>query len=350
MRLRTDYGIREMKRMENAMVRYRYASKRQYASRRRRRAPGQGGGKLRKLIVLQALVCIVLLLVILIARSVNITAANFITDQVRYVLRHDIEFKSILSNAERLIADIRNKIIPEQAPGTLTGTGALQARALDEAPEEEPGLDKAEALDKSYTWREGAFFEGGGTVNFGKGEAGETVNAGNSEAGGTIDDGNVETGEDGGTGVFPETSVLSANSGNGAERISDMVEPVEGTLATPFGEVRDAVTGDARMHMGIDIDTEPCSDVKAVLDGEITGTGSSPGYGGYVEIRHYNGLRTVYANCYETAVNKGAVVKRGDVIARTGNSVTSAGSHLHFEVWDGEYAMDPLEFISVPAE
>lgn len=328
MRLRTDYGIREMKRMENAMVRYRYASKRQYASRRRRRAPGQGGGKLRKLIVLQALVCIVLLLVILIARSVNITAANFITDQVRYVLRHDIEFKSILSNAERLIADIRNKIIPEQAPGTLTGTGALQARALDETPEEEPGLDKAEALDKSYTWREGAFFEGGGTVNFGNSEAGET----------------------GRTGAFPETSVLSANSENGAERVSDMVEPVEGTLATPFGEVRDAVTGDARMHMGIDIDTEPGSNVKAVLDGEITGTGSSPEYGGYVEIRHYNGLRTVYANCYETAVNKGAVVKRGDVIARTGNSVTSAGSHLHFEVWDGEYAMDPLEFISVPVE
>ena len=69
--------------------------------------------------------------------------------------------------------------------------------------------------------------------------------------------------------------------------------------------------------------------------------GSSPEYGGYVEIRHYNGLRTVYANCYETAVNKGAVVK-GEMNRPDGNSVTSAGSHLHFEVWDGEYAMDLL--------
>ena len=83
-------------------------------------------------------------------RSVNITAANFITDQVRYVLGTILNL-SILSNAERLIADIRNKIIPEQAPGTLTGTGALQARALDEA-EEEPGLIKLSPWI-SYTWR-----------------------------------------------------------------------------------------------------------------------------------------------------------------------------------------------------
>jgi murein DD-endopeptidase MepM/ murein hydrolase activator NlpD len=325
--------------MENAMVRYRYAPKRQYASRRRRRAPGQGGGKLRKLIVLQTMVCIVLLLIIMIARCVNTTAANFITDQVSYVLRHDIEFESILSSAERLIADIRNKIVPERAPGISTGSGALKAQDSDEAREEGSGLDKAETRDKSYTWSESTFPEGGEAVNTGKGEADETADAGNSEDGGVYR-----------TGAFPETSVLSANSVNGAERVSDMVEPVEGTLATPFGETRDAVTGNARMHMGVDIDTEPGSDVKAVLDGEITETGSSPEYGGYVEIRHYNGLRTVYANCYETVVNKGTIVRRGDVIARTGKGMGSAGSHLHFEVWDGEYAMDPLDFISVPAE
>lgn len=314
--------------MDNAMVRYRYASKRQFASRRRRRTPRQGGGRLRKLIVLQAMVCIVLLLIIMIARGVNVTATNFITGQVRYVLQHDIEFKSIISNAERIIADIRNKIVPDQALDALTEPGNTQTQVSDEALTGEPGTDKAETRDISDMWSENVFSEGDNPVNA------------------DTDD----TDEDDAADAFPETSVLSANSENGALRISDMIEPVEGTLATPFGEIRDAILGNVKMHMGIDIDTKPGSYVKAVLDGEITGTGSLPEYGGYVEIQHYNGFRTVYANCYEIAVNKGVIVKRGDVIARTANSGISAGSHLHFEIWDGEYVMDPLEYISVPVK
>jgi murein DD-endopeptidase MepM/ murein hydrolase activator NlpD len=326
MRFGTNFGIREMKRMENAMIRYRYASKRRHASRRRGKIPGQGGGRLRRLIVLQAMACSVLFLIIMAARSVNITAANFITGQVRHVLQHDIELKSALSSTKRFIDDIRDKVVPDRASDKLTSPGGVHAS--DEAGAEASEPDTASISDKGEPGNAKVPFEGDKPPDTDTGYAGEA----------------------GGTTALPETSVLSANSESGTERIQDMIEPVEGTLATPFGETRDAVTGSVRMHTGIDIDTKPGSDVKAVLDGEVTGTGSSPEYGGYVEIQHYNGLRTVYANCGEIAVNGGEIVKRGDIIARTCNSGILTGSHLHFEIRDGEYAVDPLEYISVPGK
>lgn len=314
--------------MDNAMVRYRYASRRPLAARRRRKAPRQGN-RLRRLIKIQSLVSLVLLLVIMAARSVNFTAANFITGQAGYVLRHDIELKSILSGTENFIAGIRNRIVPDRrASGELTSPGVHDSDDSDRAgaAAPEPGMasvsNKSDAANKSDITNTDAPFEDDKPLNISADE----------------------------TGVFPETSVLSANIDNGAEWASDMIEPVAGTLATPFGEIMDAATGNAKMHRGIDIDAKPGSDVRAVLDGEIAGTGTSPGYGGYVEIRHYNGLRTVYANCGEIAVNEGAAVKRGDIIARTCDGGILAGSHLHFEIWDGENAVDPLEYISIPAK
>jgi murein DD-endopeptidase MepM/ murein hydrolase activator NlpD len=304
--------------MDNTMVRYRYASRQPFAARRRRKAPRQGN-KLRKLIMLQSVACIVLLLIIMAARSINITAANFITSQAGYVLQHDIEFKSILSNMENFIADIRNRFSPDlQVSDELTSQGSHDSEG---AGAEASEADVILASNNNDTTDADMPFEDGKQLSTGSDEAG----------------------------IFPETSVLSASSENGAERVSDMIEPAEGTLATPFGEIRDIATGSIKMHKGIDIDTRLGSDVKAVLDGEIAGTGTSPEYGSYVEIQHYNGLRTVYANCGEITVNKGSIVKRGDIIARTCDGGVLAGSHLHFEIWDGEHAVDPLEHVSVPA-
>lgn len=304
--------------MDNAMVRYRYASRRPFAARRRRKAPQQSN-RLRRLIIHQSIVCIVLLFIIMVVKNINITATNFITSQVGYVLQHDIEFKNILSDTESFLAGIRNRIAPDQSSGALPGQEG--DHASDVIREVISGPDVA-------------------SVNIGDTE---NVNM-------TLDDDTLLNTDICETGAFPKTSVLSANSENSAVSMTDMIKPVEGTLATPFGEVEDAALGSTRMHRGIDIDTNPGSHIKAALDGEITRTGLSPEYGGYVEIQHYNGLRTIYANCGEIDVKVGAVVKKGDIIARTSNGGFLAGSHLHFEVWDGEYAMDPLEYISVPAK
>ncbi|MGE5613385.1 MAG: M23 family metallopeptidase [Bacillota bacterium] len=310
--------------MDNAMVRYRYASKRPFLPRRRKKAPQQGN-RLQRLIMFQSMACIILLLIVVAARSVNIAAANFVTSQVEYILRHDIELKSILSSTENFLAGIRSKIDPDRAAGGLTGPDGVHDP--DGADTTAPKLISASASQSASA------SEPGMTPVSDRNDA-RNVNA------------SFEYDE---AGAFPEKSVLSANSENGDEWITDMIEPVEGTLATPFGEVFDAARGNVKMHAGIDIDTKPGSDVKAVLDGEITRTGLSPEYGGYVEIQHYNGLRTVYANCGEIVADEGTTVKRGDTIARTYDGGILTASHLHFEIWDGEYAIDPLEYISVPA-
>jgi len=69
-------------------------------------------------------------------------------------------------------------------------------------------------------------------------------------------------------------------------------------------------------------------------------------YGNFVVILHENGDRTYYAHCSEILVNVGDKVTQGQLIAKIGNSGTSTGAHLHFELRPaGQYAVDPLPYL-----
>lgn len=85
-----------------------------------------------------------------------------------------------------------------------------------------------------------------------------------------------------------------------------MIAPVEGMIVTPFGEVAGAA-GIWKTHIGIDFAVDKMSEVRAVLDGIVEDTGSSPGYGRYVKIRHSDSLVTVYANCSTLKADEGSM-------------------------------------------
>lgn len=61
-------------------------------------------------------------------------------------------------------------------------------------------------------------------------------------------------------------------------------------------------------------------------------------------IEDNNGLVSKYAHCYSLLVSTGQEVKKGEIIAKSGNSGNSTGSHLHLEVIKNDEYLNPLYF------
>jgi len=72
------------------------------------------------------------------------------------------------------------------------------------------------------------------------------------------------------------------------------------------------------------------------------------GFGNLILIKHADGWVTAYAHTDEILVQRGAVVSRGQIIARTGNSGNVSRPQLHFEIRQGTRAVDPLRFLGPP--
>lgn len=68
------------------------------------------------------------------------------------------------------------------------------------------------------------------------------------------------------------------------------------------------------------------------------------GYGNYIIIDHGGGLSTLYAHCGDIQVYQGQQVTQGEVIGHVGSTGWSTGYHLHFEVRENGYAVNPFNY------
>lgn len=333
--------------MDSYMSRQRYTRRRTASYRRPGITAGIAGrpginmkrGRLRRIIVLQTIICITLFFVVFAAKMINIPAGRFITDNARYILEHNVGLKNIYTYAQSLVTNIRESIaLGNEDKRQKDQANEKNGKLADETGKSESVTDPASAgEDKEITAALSGVTGAPGTVNASSG----------------IDIGyDTDSAEDEGYG---QTGVLSASSsghesadasGTGGNPVYVMTEPVEGRLATPFGET-EAAAGMWKMHNGIDIAVEGKSDVKAVLDGQVTEAGSAPGYGRFIKVRHEDGLVTVYANCSNINADIDDIVKKGDVIAGIGGERVSGGCHLHFEVWHNNVPVDPLDYVSI---
>jgi murein DD-endopeptidase MepM/ murein hydrolase activator NlpD len=98
---------------------------------------------------------------------------------------------------------------------------------------------------------------------------------------------------------------------------------------------------------GINIALPDGTSVKAVEAGVVAYAGNDlRGYGNLVLIRHPNGFVSAYANNGEIDVKRGDVVKRGQVIAKSGQSGNVAFPQLHFELRKGSTPVDPTQYLA----
>ena len=118
-------------------------------------------------------------------------------------------------------------------------------------------------------------------------------------------------------------------------------------LTSGFGSRFHPILRMRRMHSGVDFPTPRGTPIYATGDGEISFVGSKSGYGNVVEVDHpLAGRQTRYAHLSRAAdgVREGAPVRRGQIIAYSGNTGLSTAPHLHYEVRrlsDGQ-ALNPV--------
>lgn len=140
------------------------------------------------------------------------------------------------------------------------------------------------------------------------------------------------------------SSTLKAN-----EKLFDIlpaIRPSEGTFGDDFGVRFHPILKIMRMHNGIDMVTDVGTKVYAPGGGVVDFVGWRGGYGLVLEIEHGFGYRTLYSHLEEVKVKRGQHIRRGDIIALTGNSGRlSTGPHLHYEVRHDGIALDPRNFI-----
>lgn len=124
------------------------------------------------------------------------------------------------------------------------------------------------------------------------------------------------------------------------------IKPMVGTYSYHgFGMRRDPFLGVMRMHEGVDIHNDVGTPVYATGDGvvEFSGnTGSS--YGIALEVNHGFGYKTWYAHLSRCVARSGQRVKRGQLIAYSGNTGRSTGPHLHYEVRRNGAQQNPVEY------
>jgi murein DD-endopeptidase MepM/ murein hydrolase activator NlpD len=99
-----------------------------------------------------------------------------------------------------------------------------------------------------------------------------------------------------------------------------------------------------RPHEGIDILNEIGTSVYAAAEGVVEFAGRQGGYGIAVEINHGYSLKTLYGHLSKILVHDGQRVKRGDLIAQSGNTGLSSGPHLHYEVRVNGVAQNPTDY------
>ncbi len=102
------------------------------------------------------------------------------------------------------------------------------------------------------------------------------------------------------------------------------------------------VTGRVAPHKGVDFAMPVGTPVLAVGDGEVVVAKFSGAAGNFVAIRHGRQFTTRYMHMRKLLVKPGQKVKRGDKVGLSGNTGRSTGPHLHFEVWNGQQAVNPL--------
>jgi murein DD-endopeptidase MepM/ murein hydrolase activator NlpD len=127
-----------------------------------------------------------------------------------------------------------------------------------------------------------------------------------------------------------------------------ITKPVEGDIAAVFcidNLVYNKTLNIWQTHNGIDIVPKDNAEVKAALAGEVSEVVEDPAMGNMVVIKHSNNLVTKYAGLAEVRVQAGDKVQKGGVIGTCGTPPFEAhmGTHIHFEVWDGDTAIDPAE-------
>jgi len=121
--------------------------------------------------------------------------------------------------------------------------------------------------------------------------------------------------------------------------------PVRGRVIAGFGP-----KGGGQQNDGINLAVPEGTAIRASEDGVVAYAGSElKGYGNLILIRHANGFVTAYAHASELMVKRNDQVRRGQIIAKSGQTGTVTSPQLHFEIRKGSAPVDPTQYLPAGA-
>jgi murein DD-endopeptidase MepM/ murein hydrolase activator NlpD len=142
--------------------------------------------------------------------------------------------------------------------------------------------------------------------------------------------------------VAPEPEASGAKGAEVAGNQPGFRWPVRGRVIAGFGPKPNGLQND-----GINLAVPEGTPIKAADDGVVAYAGNElKGYGNLVLVRHSNGFVTAYAHASEIMVKRGDTVKRGQVIAKSGQTGNVTSPQLHFEIRKGATPVDPSQYLS----
>ncbi len=115
-------------------------------------------------------------------------------------------------------------------------------------------------------------------------------------------------------------------------------------LHTIFGLRLHPKYGDVRPHNGLDFTAPAGTPVYASGDGKVHMAYFSTSYGNVIYINHGFQFETRYAHLNRYIVKNGEEIKRGQIIGYVGDTGTSVGPHLHYEVLYKGSPVNPINF------
>lgn len=127
------------------------------------------------------------------------------------------------------------------------------------------------------------------------------------------------------------------------------IMPCDGPITSKFGPRKPPATGASDYHRGWDIGVPVGTPINSIADGTVINTGPATGYGLWVRINHGNidgnTVTSEYGHISSSSVRPGQKVKQGEEIAKSGNTGTSTGPHLHITIKVNGKPIDPGNYI-----
>jgi murein DD-endopeptidase MepM/ murein hydrolase activator NlpD len=127
-----------------------------------------------------------------------------------------------------------------------------------------------------------------------------------------------------------------------------LILPVNGPVTSPYGMRQHPITGEYKLHTGVDLGAPCGTPVKAAANGRVLSAGFDRAYGYRIVIRHgrINGkdVTTTYNHQNRLGVSAGANVQQGQVIGSVGSTGYSTGCHMHFEVLVNGSFVNPMSW------
>ena len=115
-------------------------------------------------------------------------------------------------------------------------------------------------------------------------------------------------------------------------------------VTSPYGYRQHPILDKKLFHMGVDLRASMGTPVYATADGVVKKSSYDKFNGNLIVLQHIYGFQTYYSHLNKNVVKSGDFVKKGDLIAYSGNTGRSNGPHLHYEVRFLTKTLDPVTF------